>query len=181
AAARERLAPRANVELRQGALEDLPIDDGACDAALMLLALTHVTEPARAAGQMARVLKPGGRAVVVDLLRHDRDDFRRRIGALRNGFEPRELAELLERAGLENVRCETLPPEAEAKGPALLLATGTKPARGTRAERGRAATRGSNRRAGTKRSPARDARRTKKSAPVARSAQPGHRRPEATP
>ena len=127
AAARERLAACPNVELRQGALEALPVEDAACDAALILLALTHVEEPARATAELGRILKPGGRAVVVDLLRHDRDDFRRRLGALRNGFEPDELTRLLARAGLEDVSCETLPPAAEAKGPALLLASGTKP------------------------------------------------------
>lgn len=124
AAARTRLASCANVELRQGALERLPVEDGSCDAALLLLALGHVGEPARAAAEMARILKPGGRAVVVDLLRHDRDDFRRRVGALRNGFERDELAGLLEDAGLGDVRCETMLPGAEAKSPALLLATG---------------------------------------------------------
>lgn len=180
AAARARLAASPNVELRQGALEALPLEDSACDAALLLLALTHVEEPARAAAELHRVLKPGGRAVVVDLLRHDRDDFRRRVGALRNGFEARELTDLLGEAGLEDVRCETLPPEAEAKGPALLLATGTKPERERRAEGRRAATPGGTRRAGARRSPAREAR-PKRSVPAAQSARPGIRRPEVTP
>jgi SAM-dependent methyltransferase len=127
AAARERLAGHDNVALRRGALEDLPIEDACCDAALLLLALTHVEDPARAAGELARILRPGGRAVVVDLLRHDRDDFRRRLGQLRNGFEPDELSALLAGAGLTGVAVSTLPPEPEAKGPALLLATGFRP------------------------------------------------------
>src|SRR5690606_14376837 len=73
-AARRRIgaaaAPGGNVDLRQGALEQLPIASATCDAALLLLALTHIEEPARAVTEMARILKPGGRAVVVDLLRH---------------------------------------------------------------------------------------------------------------
>jgi ArsR family transcriptional regulator len=129
AAAKKRLAPFDNVELRRGALEQLPVADESCDAALLLLALTHVAEPGRAVAEMARILKPGGRAVVVDLLRHDRDDFRRRLGQLRNGFDRDELASLLSQAGLAGVSCTTLPPEPEAKGPALLLATGTRLAR----------------------------------------------------
>lgn len=128
AAARRRLGERRNVELRNGELEALPIDDGACDGALLLLALTHVERPALALAEMRRVLRAGGRAVVVDLLAHDRDDFRRRLGQLRNGFEAAELRDLLVAAGFEGVACSTLPPEPAAKGPALLLATGSKPA-----------------------------------------------------
>ena len=130
AAARRRLVGRRNVELRRGELEALPVEDASCDAALLLLGLTHVAEPARALAEAARILRPGGRLVVVDLLAHDRDDFRRRLGQLRNGFEPGELAGLVAAAGLERVSCATLPPEAAAKGPALLLAAGSRPAAG---------------------------------------------------
>lgn len=126
-AARARTRGLANVELRRGDLAALPLDSASCDAALLLLALTHVAEPARAAAELARILKPGGRAVVVDLLRHDRDAFRRQMGQLGNGFEPAELAALLAGAGLSDVRCRSLAPEPKAKGPALLLATATGP------------------------------------------------------
>lgn len=126
-AARARTRALGNVRLERGDLGDLPIDDARCDAALLLLALTHVEAPARAAAEMARILRPGGRAVVVDLLRHDRDAFRRQMGQLRAGFEPAELESLLADAGLVDVRVRPLPPEPQAKGPALLLATATKP------------------------------------------------------
>jgi len=137
AAARRRLAGLANVELRQGDLGALPLDSGSCDAALLLLALTHVEAPATALAEMARILRPGGRAVVVDLLRHDRDDFRRQLGQQRNGFEEPELAALLSAAGFEGVDCAPLPPEPEAKGPALLLASATRSRRRVTAGAGR--------------------------------------------
>jgi SAM-dependent methyltransferase len=127
-AARKRTAGMGNVELRSGRLEALPLDDGSCDGALLLLALTYVGEPAMAVSEMARILRPGGRAVVVDLLRHDRDDFRRRMGQEGFGFEPEELKTMLEAAGLEPVTCRELAPEPGAKGPALLLATASRPA-----------------------------------------------------
>lgn len=125
-AARQSTDGLNNVELRQGELEAVPIDDGACDGALLVLVLTYVPDPVKVVRQMRRILKPGGRAVVVDLLRHDRDDFRRQMGQYSLGFEPGGLKQLLADNGFERVRCEHLPPEAKAKGPALLRATAVK-------------------------------------------------------
>lgn len=123
--------PGGNVDLRHGTLEQLPIASETCDAALLLLALTHVEEPARAVAEMARILKPGGRAVIVDLLRHDREEFRRRMGQRRNGFEAAELAALLTEAGLDAVSCSPLATDAASRGPALLLASATATATAT--------------------------------------------------
>jgi ArsR family transcriptional regulator len=125
-AARKRTAGCGNVELHRGRLEALPLEDRSCDGALLLLALTYVGDAAAVLGEMARILRPGGRAVVVDLLRHDRDDFRRRMGQESLGFTPEELRSMLEAAGLQKAVCREMPPEPGAKGPALLLATGTR-------------------------------------------------------
>lgn len=121
-AAARRVKGCDNVELRRGDLQALPIDDAACDAALLVLALAYTADPAPVLRETARILRPGGRAVVIDLLRHDRDDFRRQMGQSRPGFEPRELGALMTGAGLVLDHCAPLPPEPEAKGPALLLA-----------------------------------------------------------
>ncbi len=131
AAARRRARGLANVQLKRGDLAALPIADRSCDAALLLLALSHLDDPAAALAEMHRILVPGGCAVVVDLLRHDRDEFRRAMGQRRNGFDEHELASLLAEAGFETPDCAPLPPEPEAKGPALLLATGIKRAKAT--------------------------------------------------
>jgi ArsR family transcriptional regulator len=122
-AAARRTASLGNVELRRGSLEALPIEDASCDAALLILALTYVPDPARTLAELARALRPGGRAVVLDLLRHEQEDFRRRLGQHCLGFEEQELTELLAAAGLENIHCRALPPDPQAKGPALVLAT----------------------------------------------------------
>src|SRR5687767_7927741 len=122
-AARRRTAEFKNVDLRRGDLETLPIEDGACDAAMLLLALTYVEEPARVLAEVRRILKPGGRAVVVDLLPHDRDDFRRQMGQRHAGFDPKELDRLMAAAGLSPIANHPLPPEPGVKGPALFLAT----------------------------------------------------------
>lgn len=116
-----------NVELVQGDLCALPLPDRCSDAALMLLVLSYLPGPGDALAEMARILRPGGRAVVVDLMRHDRDDFRREMGQLSAGFESAGLAEMLNHAGLDRVSCSTLTPKPGAKGPALLLASARKP------------------------------------------------------
>ena len=113
----------ANLELRVGDLASLPIADCECDAAICLLALSHVDDPGAALAEMARVVRPGGQVSIVDLLHHGRDDFRRRMGALRAGFTRDELARLVADAGFARVTCELIPPEPQAKGPALLIAT----------------------------------------------------------
>jgi SAM-dependent methyltransferase len=125
-AAARRVTGLKNVELRQGFLEALPIADGECDAALLLLALSYVADPAPAVREMARVLRPGGRAVIVDLLRHDREDFREQMRQHNLGFEEGDLESLLTDAGLEGAVCQPLAPEPNAKGPALLLAAARK-------------------------------------------------------
>jgi len=130
-AAGKRVADLDNVELRQGFLESLPITDAECDAALLLLTLTYTAEPLGVLREMARIVRPGGRAVVVDLLRHDRDDFRLQMGQQSLGFEEGELAGLMKDAGFDHATCHPLPPEPEAKGPALLLAAGRRNAKKT--------------------------------------------------
>ena len=115
-----------NVELRRGDLEAVPLEDASVDAAMLLLVLTYVADAGKVLCEARRVLKPGGRLVVVDLLPHDRDDFRRQMGQQSSGFEPKALAAQLEACGLTGARVHPLPPEPEAKGPALFVATGTR-------------------------------------------------------
>ena len=70
-AARRRLRDLPNVEVKRGELESLPIADQELDAATLLLVLHHVADPAAALAEAARVLKPGGRLIIADMLPHD--------------------------------------------------------------------------------------------------------------
>ena len=127
-AAKKNASEFANVELRRGDLSALPVEDATCDAAVVLLVLSYVPDPASAIREMARILKSGGKAVIVDLLPHDRDDFRRRTGQQRLGFERNELEQVLAAAGfLPKPSIRPLPTGQNLKGPALFLATATKP------------------------------------------------------
>lgn len=124
--ARARTAHCTNVELRCGDLEKLPIEDEQCDAALIILVLGYVKDTAIVLSEIARILKPKGRTVIVDLMRHDRDDFRRQTGQERMGFDPPELKQMLKDARLRDATCRALPPQTDATGPALLLATASR-------------------------------------------------------
>lgn len=126
-AARRRLAGAANVELRRGELEALPVADASCDAALAVLVLAYVAEVGPVLAEAARILRPGGRLVLVDLARHHDEAFARRLGQARLGFAAADLTRALAAAGLTSARARPLPPDPAAKGPALLLATAVKP------------------------------------------------------
>jgi ArsR family transcriptional regulator len=126
-AAHQRTENTTNVDLRKGELTALPIDDESVDATLCVIVLSYIADAGKAVQEMARILKPGGRAVIVDLLAHNRDPFRRQMGQVHSGFTTNRLTELFEQVGLADTRCRTLPPPQDATGPALLLATATKP------------------------------------------------------
>ncbi len=126
-AAKKRTSGHKNVDLRPGSLEALPLADASVDATLVVLALSYLKDTRLALAEMLRVLRPGGRAVVVDLLRHDREQFRIQMGQTSRGFSRDELKDLLAESGLQQVSCRPLAPEADAKGPALLLATAVTP------------------------------------------------------
>jgi ArsR family transcriptional regulator len=124
AAARRRLDGHDNVECRAGELEALPLADGELDAAVLFLVLHHVVEPPRALAEVHRVLRPGGRVLIVDMTPHEHEEYRDRMGHLWLGFSPGTLGGWLEEAGLDGFRYHTLPADPEAKGPILFAATG---------------------------------------------------------
>ena len=122
-AARGRLAPLDGVELRQGALEALPLADGEADLAVLLLVLHHLAEPATALAEAARVVKPGGRLLVVDMMPHDREEYRQQMGHVWLGFSEAQLADWLEPARIARLVYRPLPADPAAKGPTLFAAT----------------------------------------------------------
>lgn len=121
-AARQHLGAHDNVEIRRGDLEALPIDDGALDAATICLVLHHVPDPAAVLRDAARALAPGGRLLVIDMFRHERIDYQRQMGHVWLGFEPAQIEEWLGDAGFGTARVVPLPPDPQAKGPALFAA-----------------------------------------------------------
>lgn len=126
-AARRRLEGAGNVDLRRGRLEQLPLADGELDAALLVLVLHHLANPATALAEASRCLRPGGRLLVVDMLPHDREDYRRQMGHVWLGFEPDRVSAWLHEAGLTAPRVLPLAADPEAKGPGLFAASARTP------------------------------------------------------
>ena len=137
ASARRRLAALENVEIRQGELESLPIDDAALDAAVFGLVLHHVAEPGEVLREAARVLRPGGRVLIVDMMKHDRAEYAQQMGHVWLGFEPTKLVEWLAEAGFEGARVTPLPAESTVRGPGLFVATARAARNGNHRNNGR--------------------------------------------
>lgn len=125
-AARQRLGGARNVDLRQGELESLPIDADDLDAAMLSLVLHYSPAPTRALAEVARVLRPGGRVLVVDMLPHDRQEYQQQMGHVWLGFSDKQIGRFLAGAGFADVRIRPVPADPDAKGPALFAAVATR-------------------------------------------------------
>ena len=102
-AARRRVT---NVQWKKGDLIRLPLRDASVDVALLSQALHHAADPEAALAEAVRILRPGGRVLVLDLREHDQGWVRSRFGDQRLGFADDELARLLGEAGLTGVRVQ---------------------------------------------------------------------------
>jgi ArsR family transcriptional regulator len=125
-AARQRVGNARNVDLRQGDLENLPIDGGELDAAMLSLVLHYSPSPARALAETGRVTRKGGRVLVVDMLPHDRQDYQQQMGHVWLGFSDKQITRFLNGAGFGDVRVRMLPADPDARGPALFAAAAVK-------------------------------------------------------
>jgi SAM-dependent methyltransferase len=126
-AARKRLAGRRNVEFRQGDLSDLPVRSGEIDTAVAMLVMHHVPDPQDAVKEIARATKRGGVLLVVDMIAHDREEYRHTMGHVHLGFSERQVQRWARVAGLAAPRYLRLPPDPAGKGPMLFAAAMRKP------------------------------------------------------
>jgi len=126
-AARKRLEGASSVEFRIGQLEAIPIAGGEVDLAVAALVLHHVESPPAVCGELRRILRPGGRVLIIDMVEHTRETYRHTMGHRWLGFSEQAVRQLLEGAGLRDVHHRILPSSAEARGPGLFACCATAP------------------------------------------------------
>jgi len=117
----------ANLEFRIGDIEEPPIADASLDLAVLSQALHHAVRPQRAIDAAYRILKPGGRLIVLDLLLHSFEEARQLYADHWLGFSECDLASMLERAGFTGIGTVVADKETTAPGFQTLLGIGVRP------------------------------------------------------
>jgi ubiquinone/menaquinone biosynthesis C-methylase UbiE len=117
-----------NVDFQLGDIEELPLPDASVDLALFSQSLHHALHPQRAVHEAFRVLKPGGRVVVLDLQRHAFEEARELYADVWLGFTQVELLEFLRKARFRHADVTLVHREDEAPHLETVLAVAEKPA-----------------------------------------------------
>jgi ArsR family transcriptional regulator len=115
-----------HLEYRLGDIEAPPIADASVDLAILSQALHHARSPARAVQAAHRILKPGGRLAVLDLLAHQFEQARELYADEWLGFTEAQLFDLLSQAGFSRVEVGVVARDEQNPQFHTVLATGIK-------------------------------------------------------
>jgi ArsR family transcriptional regulator len=126
-AAKERLARHDHVRTEVADVHELPFRASSFDSVLLFHTLTYAEKPQRALEECGRVLRPGGRVVVLALDAHEQREVTSSYGERHAGFRPTALRRLLTRAGLEVSFCDVACRESKKPHFQIVLAIAEKP------------------------------------------------------
>lgn len=121
-AARKRLSGVRHVEFRRGDVNRLPLKDRELDAAVAMLLFHHLDDPSAATVEIARTLKNGARLLVIDMVEHNRSEYRATMGHRHLGFSQGDARKWAKASGLSLDRWQRIVPETTAQGPGLFSA-----------------------------------------------------------
>jgi ubiquinone/menaquinone biosynthesis C-methylase UbiE/predicted transcriptional regulator len=110
------------VELRLGEMSHLPLSDNSVDSAVLNMVLHHAADPQSVLCEISRVLVAGGRLLLADLARHERELAREQLADQWLGFEQEELRGWLATAGFEGVVVHQVLPRQEQETVLLVQA-----------------------------------------------------------
>ncbi|SCY72167.1 metalloregulator ArsR/SmtB family transcription factor [Desulfoluna spongiiphila] len=99
-----------NVRFVEGDMTTLDMPDSCCDVAVLSQTLHHLPDPMVGLRVAARLLKAGGRLILMELLPHDEAWVTDKLGHLHLGFAATDLESMMEQAGFRITSLETLPP-----------------------------------------------------------------------
>ncbi len=116
-----------NIETVQGDIDSLPLPDESFDVVVLSQALHHSEHPERAMSEAVRILQPGGRLLVIDLLAHNEEWVRDKLQDRQQGFTEGKLEALLNGAGLEAIHIQRVARDPHPPHFMTLLATGIRP------------------------------------------------------
>jgi len=115
-----------NIDFRLGDMEEIPIGDGEVDLVWVSQSLHHALHPERAIQQAHRILAPGGRIVVLDLLKHRFEEAREMYADEWLGFSETELETMLQTAGFAQIETTIVDKEPDTPQFQTLLAVAEK-------------------------------------------------------
>jgi ArsR family transcriptional regulator len=121
-----------NVEFRLGDMEEIPIANAEVDLVFFSQSLHHALHPERAIEEAARILVPGGRIVLLDLVKHRFEEARELYADEWLGFSEAELETMLEKTGFTDVQTSVVHKEPETPQFQTLLAVANKPGKSAR-------------------------------------------------
>jgi len=116
-----------NLDFRLGDMEEIPIDDRSVDLVFFSQSLHHALHPECALKEAWRILVPGGRIVILDLVKHRFEEAREMYADEWLGFSESGLEAMLEKTGFLQVVTSVVHKEPETPQFQTLLAVANKP------------------------------------------------------